>query len=78
MKQREASRASSPAKNRPAAACLSPPREENGMRLKTARLIFSLMLLLLAVLLTGGCAIIRPQGYRSGDHRHSGVNRGPD
>src|ERR1700674_1533240 len=65
MKRREASRASSPRKSRPDAACLSPPWEENGMRLKIAWLIFSLMLLLSAVLLVGGCAIIRPQGYRS-------------
>jgi hypothetical protein len=35
------------------------------MRLKTARLIFCLMLFPLAVLLAGGCAIIHPQGYQS-------------
>ncbi len=35
------------------------------MRLKSVQLIFSLMSVLLAVLLAGGCAIIRPQAYRS-------------
>jgi hypothetical protein len=65
MKRRAASHASSTGKNRPDAACLSPPWEEHGMRLKTVCLIFSSVLLLSAVLLAGGCAIIRPQGYRS-------------
>jgi hypothetical protein len=35
------------------------------MRLKTVCLIFSSVLLLSTVVLAGGCAIIRPQGYRS-------------
>jgi hypothetical protein len=35
------------------------------MRLKTILLIFPLMSLPLAGLLAGGCAVIRPQGYRS-------------
>src|SRR5260370_41380154 len=51
--------------NRRAATYLSPPREKNGMRLKTVCPICPSVLLLSAVLLVGGCAIIRPQGYQS-------------
>src|SRR6266446_9453877 len=65
MTRREARRVSSHEKTRPDSACLSPPREERGMRPKTVFLIISSMLLLSAVLLAGGCAITRPQGYRS-------------
>ena len=52
-------------KSRPAAARPSPPREEHGMRLETVCSSFSSVLLLSAVLLAGGCAIIRPQAYQS-------------
>ena len=52
-------------KSRPAAARLSPPPEEHGMRLETVCPSFSSVLLLSAVLLAGGCAIIRPQAYQS-------------
>jgi hypothetical protein len=65
MTRREARRVSSHGKTRPDSAGRSPPREEHGMRLKTVWLISSLMSLLSVVLLAGGCAIIRPRGYRS-------------
>jgi hypothetical protein len=65
MTRREARRVSSHEETRPDSACLSPPRKEHGMRPKTVFLIISSMLLLSAVLLAGGCAITRPQGYRS-------------
>src|SRR5260370_17183387 len=61
----EASRASSHGEGRPGAGRPSPRREENVMHLTTVRLIFSSVLLLSAFLLSGGCAIIRPQAYKS-------------